>query len=218
MDARYFHIFNRGLDKRIIFPEESYYDRFLITATLSRLANAPKTTAYFKQEKLGLIPKDEAKRLERWSPQLVTIICYCLMPNHFHFLVKEEIEGGVAKFMQRLGDGYTKYFNIRQEREGRLFTAKYKRVLIQSDEQLIHVSRYMHLNPVNSSLTKISLANIKEYSWSSLNLYLNKVANLLCEPDEVMKFFEKSDYWDFVSAGYGDSVEQFPKDIFIDEE
>ncbi|MDO8503535.1 MAG: transposase [bacterium] len=184
---------------------------------LSRLSKAPKATAYFKQEKLGLLPEGDHERLNIWSPALVSVLSYCLMPNHFHFLLKEETWGGVAKFMQRLGNGYTKYFNTREEREGRLFTAKYKRVHVQDDEQLVHTSRYIHLNPNASSFTNVPISRLQSYPWSSLGLFLKGRSSLLCQPDEILKLFSTLDeYWDFVSSGAEDSLERFPKDLFID--
>lgn len=174
---------------------------------------------YFKQEKLGLLPKSDEETLKNWGPPLVDILSYCLMPNHFHFLLKEREKGGVSKFMQRLGNGYTKYFDARQEREGRLFTAKYKSVFIQGDEQLIHVSRYIHANPYVSSYMNVLMSDLPSYPWSSLQNFLKSGSDLYCQPEEVLGFFNStSDYWDFVSQGAGDSLDSFPLDIFIDAE
>lgn len=214
---RYLHVYNRGLDKRTIFPDDSYYQRFMVTSFLSRLKLSPKPMLYFKREKLGLLPKSDGEAEKAWGPPLVDVLSYCLMPNHFHFLLKEREERGVSKFMQRLGNGYTKYFNARQEREGRLFTAKYKFVQIRGNEQLIHVSRYIHTNPCMSSYTNVSISDLPNYPWSSLQNFLKVINDLYCQPEEVLGFFNgTSGYWDFVSLGMGDSFETFPPEIFID--
>lgn len=212
----YFHIFNRGLDKRIIFPSDSYRHRFLQTIILSRLTKAPKVTVFLKQEKLGLTPSEEEME-EKWGPPLVDTLAHVLMPNHFHFVLKELADNGVAKFMQRLGIAYTRYFNIRQEREGALFSATYKQVRIETDEQLVHVSRYVHINPHVSSYTKVSLQDLRKYSWSSLPNYLKAKRDLICQPEEVLQFFSSPrDYWNFISEGLGDSLERFSQELFID--
>lgn len=214
---RYLHVFNRGLDRRIIFPDDSYRERFLQAAILSRLSRAPKTTVFLKQQQLGLVPP-EWEMEKKWGPPVVDILAYCAMPNHYHFLLKELESGGVPKFMQRLSNGYTKYFNIREEREGRLFTSTYKGVRIEDDEQLIHVSRYIHINPHTSSFTRVPVDQLKSYPWSSLAGYLNGERTLLCQPEEVLGFFgSPSAYWRFVSEGLDDSLDRFPKDLFLDD-
>lgn len=168
--------------------------------------------------KLGLLPDGDKRTEELWGPPLVDILSYCLMPNHFHFLLKERIVGGVTKFTQRLADGYTKYFNIRHEREGRLFTASYKSVRIQGDEQLIQVSRYIHLNPTTSSHMRVPISQLKNFPWSSLSRYLENNADLLCQPEEIAEFFSSPKaYWKFVQRDIGETLE-FPKEVFIDTE
>lgn len=213
---RYYHVFNRGLDKRVIYPSDSYRERFITTTILSRLSKAPKATVFFKQEKLGAAPPQEDME-KTWGPSFVDILAYVLMPNHFHFLLKELIDAGVAKFMHRLGTAYTKYFNIRQEREGRLFTSTYKQVRVETDEQLIHTNRYIHINPWVSSYTKIDLKDLRKYPWSSLPNYLRSKRDLSCQPEEVLRFFASPrDYWKFISEGIENSLERFPPDLFID--
>lgn len=215
---RYAHTFNRGLDKRVIFLENSYYERFLLCTMLSRLSKAPGATIFLKQQDLKILPP-ESKFEEIWGPPLVNILSYCLMPNHFHFLLKELIPRGISKFMTRLGDAYTKYFNARNEREGRLFTGSYKQVGIENNEQLIHTDRYIHINPSTSSHTKVPIKQLPNYPWSSLPSYLRQKRDLLVQPEEVLAFFQSpKDYWDFISKGLEDSLDRFAPNIFIDAE
>jgi|SRR3990167_3452723 len=217
-NPRYFHVYNRGLDKRKVFLSEVYFERFLLTTMLARLKNAPAANLYFKQQKLGLLPK-ESEIENRWGPPVVDIIAYCLMPNHFHFLLKELTDQGVAKFMQRLGNAYTKYFNAKELREGRIFTFKYKFVPVENDEQLIHLTKYIHLNPHTSSKTKLPKEKTHEYPWSSMKNYISKKNDLYCQSEEVLSFFSSTkDYINFVYAGIGDSLELYSKEAFIDIE
>lgn len=216
--GQFFHVFNRGVEKRDIFLSDRDYERFFTTAALSRLAKAPQTSLFFRQQKLGLIPKNVDLE-KQFGPPIVEIIAYCGMPNHYHFLLKELENKTVAKFMQRLGNGYTRYFNTRNNREGRLFTTQYKTVPIKNDEQLIHVSRYIHLNPYMSSRVGVSLEKLRVYPWSSLRTYLDTGLSYICQPREVLRFFSsQNDYWKFVEGGVAelsDDLERFSK-LLID--
>jgi putative transposase len=105
------------------------------------------------------------------------------MPNHFHFLVRQLKDNGISIFMSQVSNSYTKFFNTKNKRIGALFQGPFKAVHIQSDEQLIHTSRYIHLNPVVSNLTK----NIASYRWSSYCEYLDKP--YICSTSEILDFF-----------------------------
>ncbi len=97
--------------------------------------------------------------------ELVTIISYCLMPTHFHLLLRQEVENGISAFMGNIQNSYTRYFNSVHERSGHLFQGQYKLVEINSDELLLHVSRYIHLNPTTAKL--VSDAQLDQYKYSS---------------------------------------------------
>ncbi len=96
------------------------------------------------------------------------------MPNHFHLLVKQVLEKGIVKFMGNIQNGYVKYINIKEERAGPLFQSTFKAKRIETDEQLLHVSRYIHLNPVTAYL--VESEKIIEYPWSSLSSYLSNTS------------------------------------------
>jgi len=114
----------------------------------------------------------------------VNVICFCLMPNHFHLLVEQLQEGGVSNFMHRLDTAYTKYFNKRYERTGRLFEGPFKAVLIKRDAQLAHIPRYIHLNALDLTDLKWREGKIDDwpraesfinaYTWSSHHVYMDK--------------------------------------------
>lgn len=115
------------------------------------------------------------------------------MPNHFHLQVRQLKENGISIFMSQVLNSYTKYFNTKYERVGALFQGAFKSVLIETDEQLIHLSRYIHLNPVVSGISK----NPEDYHWSSYHEYLEEP--VLCSPSEVLNFFQsKEKYKEFV--------------------
>lgn len=215
--VQYYHLYNRGVDKRIIFFDDTDRQRFLDAVRLARLSNSPKLSWLKKQIKIGNISPADLKRLEeKYGPPLLDIVAYSLMPNHFHFQVKELIENGVSKFFRKLGTSYVMYFNIRYERTGRLFGSQYKSVLIETDEQLIHLSRYIHANPLNSSKIDISLEQLKTYPWTSLPDYLGIRKRSFCDSAEVMAFFNSpDDYWRFLKGNI-DKEEILPSDLLLD--
>ena len=212
----YYHLYNRGVDKRIIFQDNFDRQRFVDTFRLARLSNSPKLSWLKKQVKIGNISSIDLENLEeKYAPPLLDIIAYSIMPNHFHFQIKELIEGGVSKFFQKLGTSYTMYFNVRHERTGRLFESKYKSVLIETDEQLIHLSRYIHANPFNSSKIDISLKQLRTYPWTSLPDYLGTRKQPFCDPTEVMAFFSSpDDYWKFLKGTVKEEV--LPSNLLLD--
>lgn len=137
----WYHLYNRGTEKRDIFQSEKDYDRFL---RLLYLCNG-SIHADLKLQGETLYDAREVPRGET----LVDISAYCLMPNHFHLLIREkEAKGGISRFMQKLTTGYTMYFNKRHERNGALFQGVFKSRHVDSDRYLKYLISYIHLNPV----------------------------------------------------------------------
>lgn len=141
VSGEYYHVYNRGTDKRLIFTTSSDRERFL---ALLYLCNSEKTM-HVSDYQGSTLPK--LLELERGEP-LVDICAYCLMPNHFHLLVRELAANGISRFMQKLGNGYTGYFNKRFERSGGLFQGKFKAEHAGDDRYLKYLISYIHLNPV----------------------------------------------------------------------
>ncbi|MDB5266870.1 MAG: hypothetical protein JWN89_685 [Parcubacteria group bacterium] len=134
----YYHLYSRGVDKRVIFLNDEDRKRFI---RLLYLCNneAPVVYKITQHKNLTDIPRKK---------KLVSIGAYCLMPNHFHLLVKETEEGGIAKFMSKLLTAYSSYFNKRYERTGTLFGSGFKASHLDSDEYLRYMFAYIHLNPL----------------------------------------------------------------------
>lgn len=110
------------------------------------------------------------------------------MPNHFHFLLRQVSDKGISKFLSNFQNSYTRYFNIKNAREGPLFLDQFKAVLIETDEQLIHVSRYVHLNPITSYVVK-DFESLLNYPWSSLPEYIQGIESI-CDINTIMDFFK----------------------------
>lgn len=138
----YYHLYDRGCDKRPVFMEKSDYRRFLM---MLFLCNDQKRKIDFRQYKGSTF--EEIFAVSRSEP-LVAIGAYCLMENHIHLLIKELIENGTSKFIQKLLTGYTMYFNKKYERTGALFGGHFKASHLNSDEYLKYIYSYIHLNPI----------------------------------------------------------------------
>lgn len=197
VNYEFYHIFNRGVEKRSIFSQKWDYKRFVKTLYYYQFLGPKPSFSKFSKSNSNLFkPSEENKRVE--------IICYCLMPNHFHFLVKQLKESGISNFVGQLSNSYTKYFNTKYERVGSLLQGPFKAVTIETDEQLVHVSRYIHLNPIASGLVK----NLEEYQWFSYPEYINHPT--ICSVSEILNFFpSKEKYKEFVEAqvDYGITLE-----------
>lgn len=140
------------------------------------------------------------------SKQIVEIVVFCLMPNHFHFLVRQLTSGGITEFISKLSNSYTKYFNIKHKRVGPLLQGEFKSVLVENNEQLLHLSRYIHLNPLVSGLVK----DLENFPWSSYLEYSGTSAQEICAKEIILNQFKsKTDYQEFVlnHADYGRELE-----------
>lgn len=193
-----YHIFNRGVAALPIYLNTKSYLRFLNLVDYYRFSNTP-----FSFSKLISLPKEEREsirtELKKENAIHVGILAYCLMPNHFHFLLKQITDKGISVFMTNLQNSYVKYFNIKNERAGPLFQSMFKAVIIETDEQLLHMSRYIHLNPSTAYI--VEPENLEDYKWSSLNHYLNKDFSSFSfvNPEMILNFFKKrEDYRKFV--------------------
>ena len=146
----WYHCFNRGVDKRDVFENENDANRFLM---LLYLANSNMSVDFFniKRPRLGDIIQEE-----RGNP-IVAIGAYCLMPNHYHLLLKEIVEGGITSFMRKIGTAYTMYFNARNDRVGHLFTGPFRSRHVTGALYFQKMIQYIHCNP----------AELYEPTWKS---------------------------------------------------
>lgn len=160
------------------------YRRFVNTMLYYEVEGPKPRFSYFKTQPIKLDIKKK----------MVNIICYCLMPNHFHFILKQVREGGITEFTGKLSNSYTKYFNTKNKRVGPLLQGEFRSVHIDSDEQLLHLSRYIHLNPLMGYIAK----NLREYRWSSYLEFL-KAEGGICSKEIVLEQFKsKKEYEQFV--------------------
>ncbi len=155
--GEYYHIYNRGTDKRNIFVDEKDLIRFWESIfDFNRTDPIGSVYEFSFKKKSGNVDK-------KIKP-LVQFVAYCINPNHFHFLVTPLQEKGIEKFMQRLGNGYTKYFNNRHKRSGVLFQGKFKSKYIDSNQYLLHLSAYINgNNKLGHRMSKLSKSSMGEF-------------------------------------------------------
>ena len=186
----YYHIYNRGVEKRIIFLDQQDYSVFL---------------SYLKEY---LLPKNEKKLHERLSdPQIspkekdkvlkllrmnnfageITLLAYCLMPNHFHFFVKQKEAESIDRFVQSLATRYTAYFNRKYKRVGSLYQGVYKAVLIVSEQHFLHLSRYIHKQALASQGE-----TLRERQPCSYLEYLGRRKSAWIHPEEILSYFDQA--------------------------
>lgn len=169
----YYHIYNRGVEKREIFLDEqdfavwkSYISTYLLpkdTNELSLIISSETATTKEKDKALKLL------RMNNFS-NTITLHAYCFMPNHFHLLVHQKEQENIDQFMNSLGTRYAMYFNKKYRRVGPLFQGVYKAVRVTRDEQLLYLTKYIHRNPSHDSAR-----NLRSYPYSSYRSYLGVV-------------------------------------------
>lgn len=182
-----YHIFNKTIDNKKIFSNSSHCCLFLnlleyYRSTLPRLS-------YSAFRKLNTNMQSIFERqLNIQKYHQVEIYAYCLMPNHFHILLKQKASNGISRFMSDIVNSFTRYFNIKYERKGPLFLHKFSAQPIMTEEQFLHVSRYIHLNPYSSGIID-DLESLTNYEWSSLQFYIHKPTGNIVDKHYLLKFF-----------------------------
>lgn len=199
-----FHIYNRGVDKRVIFTDYEEYCRFVFlmwacrtgspSVNLSRqnIINAAEDILNGKEPNAGLGIKEHAP--------LVAFITWNIMPNHFHFMLASMADGGIAKYMAKLSNAYTKYFNARHDRTGRLFQGSYQSIEVKNTEHLFTLIGYINLNHVEIVEPSWKEGEMKDeskaatfantYQWSAHQDYLGARKSLLVDKNSVSDLLE----------------------------
>lgn len=186
----YYHVYNRGNSKQQIFKDQTDYTRFM---QLLHLSNGTKS---FKIRELG---KQNPYEIDTGT-RLVAIGAYCLMPNHYHILLKPLTDMGVSQFMKKVGTGYAMYFNKKHDRSGSLFEGKFKSQHADSDEYLRYLYAYIHLNPVS----------IVQHDWKEKGVSNPKSAF------EYISSYTYSSYQDIFPTGLSCGSRQRKESVILD--
>lgn len=168
VNNQYYHIYNRGVDKRDIFANADDLSRFVLSI---KEFNSTEPIGSLKD---FVSNKTDADKIRDNCNRLISIACYCLNPNHFHFIVKQEIDGGISEFFKRLLGGYTMYFNNIHKRSGSLFESRFKSALIDRDDYFLKIRPYVNINylvhDIPQEKSHLVLSSCKEYDELQFNL------------------------------------------------
>jgi putative transposase len=176
LNGEVYHVCNKSIAGFRIFNSDKDYDRMLQLMEFYNNKDAPCSFSVYK--KLKNITFNASKKN-------VNIIAYCLMPTHIHLILKQSGDNGIEKFITKISQGYSQYFNAQHERNGPLWEGRFKNIMVKNDEQLLHLTRYVHLNPVTAFLVN------DPYDWvySSYKEYINsdRPKERLCYFDDLLK-------------------------------
>ncbi|MBU2009974.1 transposase [Patescibacteria group bacterium] len=217
----YYHLYNRGTNKMLIFSDILDKERFI---KLLFVCNNTKPVIFRTIQKKALDKIDSGETL-------VDIGLYCLMPNHFHLLVREKVENGISLFVEKIATAYSMYFNKKNERTGGLFEGTFKATHANEDNYLKYLFAYIHLNPVkliDSDWKEKGISDIKKakhflekYKYSSYLDYIDikRPENLILNKSAFPEYFTNSqDFNDFIEdwLSYGDEnqpIQNYPRTV-----
>ncbi|CAN5134158.1 hypothetical protein BH11PAT3_BH11PAT3_2770 [soil metagenome] len=214
-EGEYYHVCSRGVGKQSIFHNQGDYWRFLFlilyfqsSVTFDQLGRVLKE---FVQHRM-LDKMDTNEIIEK---RQVEVVCFCIMPNHFHILLKELKAGGISKYMQRILNSYGKYYNTKYDKSGHVFQGKFRSVHIETNEQLLYLTAYIHKNP-----NGLSQNTGKEavYFWSSFQDYIqeNRWEKLLNPGIVLEQFKTKKEYGNFVSSSTAKNIGNEIEEIILE--
>mgnify|MGYP001606249509 FL=1 len=176
-----FHVLNRGVDQRDIFLDDKDHFRFIHNLFEFNNTEPVLNLGYFLKRGQSIDLRNQyiykTTKLRQPRKLIVEILAFCLMPNHFHLLLRQIQDGGITMFMRKLGIGYANYFNTKYERKGTLFQSRYKAIPVLHDTHFIHLPYYIHFNPLGLIMQNWKEGNITDcekaikflesYRWSS---------------------------------------------------
>jgi len=219
-NGKYYHVYNRGVEKRNIFRDDK--DRFRFIHDLYEFNDINPVGNNYGVP-VSVIQKNQKRRREL----LVNILCFCLIPNHYHLILEQLVDNGISIFMQKLG-GYVYSFNLKYKRVGPLFQGKFKAIQIENENGLLHLSRYQHINPLEIIEPNWKEEGIKDwgkaiqflesYRWSSYLDYIGKKNFPSVTQRELINtyFGKPEDYQKFVTEFLLEDLEKI-KDLLIEK-
>ena len=179
-----YHIFTRSIADFQIFNDTSEFDHTIQLFRYYKAKNDLKFSEFIDSKLVHQIGFDLAlEAISKNNTPLVQIIAYCLMPTHIHLILKQLANKGISIYMSNILNGYTRYFNAKHHRKGPLWESEFKNVLVKDDEQLLHLTRYLHLNPATANLVK----KPEDWIFSSYKEYLSQSDSNICEFEDILE-------------------------------
>lgn len=195
VNGEFYHIYNRGVDKRTIFEKGFDFARFI------------QCMDEFNSTKpIGSIFENSFRQINKLSvpvAKLVDVVCFCLNKNHFHMILRQKVKNGISKFMGKVGNGFAQHFNFKNKRSGALFEGRFKAKHINSNDYLLHLSAYVNLN---NRVHKIEEFDKFKSSWSE---YISNEKGICSSKGIILEQFNgKKDYTFFAKSSLEDILER----------
>lgn len=209
-----YHVFTKSIAGYRVFNSGTDYERMVKTLAFYMAEKPPCKFSLFATQEEDAVEKKHFV-LPETADRLVTILTYCLMPTHIHLVIKQLTDNGISKYVNRVLKSYSKYFNIKHNRKGPLWESRFKNVRVEEEEQFLHLTRYVHLNPVSSGLVD----KPQEWKYSSYGQYTKAGDTQFCACDLDGLFDMKpADYHKFVEERIEDQRElEKIKHLILDE-
>lgn len=196
VSGQYYHVFNRTIDQKQIFSFKKTCKRAIKTLDYYRYKDPLVRLSNFL-----ILSKENRQRslfLLQTHPELIDVIAFCLMPNHFHLLLYQRETNGISTYLSQFENSITRYYNSLNKRKGPLFEGQFKAVRIETEEQLLHVHRYIHINPSTSYIIE-TFEDLMSYEWSSLPEYLGSRKGFSKKEIIMSKFSSRDSYLKFLA-------------------
>jgi len=176
VNGEYYHVFNKSIAGFQIFNEPKEFRRMLRAIRFFQWQKISVSFSVFIRSKEAEIAGIDQSiySLSKDNKRMVRILSFCLMPTHIHLVLEQLDDNGISRFMNNLQNSYTRYFNTKHKRKGPLWVGPFKNVLIETQEQLLHVTRYVHLNPTTAGLVR----RPQDWLYSSYNEYLGQTSHV----------------------------------------
>ena len=166
-----YHVFSRSIAGYKVFNDDDDFTRMLQLLKYYQIKNDLRFSDFIET---GLVQQEGFNNafniISKDKNKLVQIVAYCFMPTHIHLILKQLAEKGISTYMGNILNSYSRYFNTLHKRKGPLWESKFKNVRVANDDQLLHLTRYIHLNPTTASLSK----KPEDWDYSSYNEYLSR--------------------------------------------
>jgi putative transposase len=175
-----YHILNKSIAGYTIFNNDIEFSRMLNIIQYYLIENP--SVCYSRFIKLSQQDQELILLGNHKKEKIVQIIAYCLMPTHFHLILQQLISNGISRYIANISNSYSRYFNIKHKRQGPLWQGKFKNVLVNDDKQLLHLTRYIHLNPTTAGIVSDPI----DWQYSSYNEYLKPNKNNLCNYNDIL--------------------------------
>ncbi len=200
-----YHVYNRSVAQQPIFDKKRGQERILNLINFYRFKSNSQRFSHFNRQ----ADREKEKYLKSlyFSQKRVEILAFSIMPNHYHLVVKQVCEAGIVDFIRIIQDGYAKYFNLKNKRSGSLFLSPFKAVCVDTDEQLLRVCRYVHLNELASYLLR-SPQELSSYRLNSYSDYIADKPRPFVNTNILMSFFKNKKNFEKFTLGQVDDQEE----------